>query len=98
EILACATPGRIGRLVDDVAQIVEPPRIGRLARRQPRLARLPTLPGPRGKAENLDLDAAALQRAREDVRACGGDGDRPAAHRARIVEQERDNRVTEAGF
>ena len=80
EILACATPGRIARLVDDVPQIVEPPRIGRLAGGEPRLARLPALPCARGKAENLHFHTAALERAREDVRARGCDRDRAPAH------------------
>src|SRR5262245_29482844 len=41
EIFARSPPRRIGRLVDDVAQVVETPRIGRLARGEPSLARLP---------------------------------------------------------
>src|SRR5450759_4640039 len=85
EILARASPGRSGRLVDDVAQVVEPARIGRLAGGEPLLARLPALPGARGEAEDLDLDAAALERARQDVGAGGGDRDRAPAHGAGIV-------------
>src|SRR5450631_717406 len=77
EILARAPPRRIGRLVDDVAQIVEPAGIGRLAGGEPLLARLPALPGARGEAEDLDLDAAALERACQDVGA--GSGDRNGA-------------------
>jgi hypothetical protein len=61
------------------------------------LARLPALPGLGGEAEDLDLDAAALQRAGEDVGAGRGDRDRPAAHRAGIVEQQRHHRVAELG-
>ena len=55
-------------------------------------------PRARGEAEDLDLDAAALQRARQDVGAHRRDRDRPAAHRARIVDQQRDHRVAEIGF
>ncbi len=95
EILARAPPGRVGGLVDDVAQIVQPAGIGRLAGGEPRLARLPALPGARGEAENLDLDAAALQRAREDVGAGRRHRDRAAAHRTGIVEQQRHHGVAE---
>ena len=97
EIAPRAPPGRVGGLVDDVAQIVEAAGVGRLAGLQPRLARLAALPGAGGEAEDLDLDAAALQRARQDVGAGRGDRDRPAAHRAGIVEQQRDDGVAELG-
>src|SRR5690606_31113187 len=82
EILARAPPRRIGRLVDDVAQIVEAAGIRWLAGGEPRLARLAAFPGPRREAENLDFDAAALQRAGEDVGAGRRHRDRAAAHRA----------------
>ena len=95
EILARAAPGRVGRLVDDVAQIVEPSRIGRLAGGKPGLARLAALPGPGGEAEDLDLDAAALQRAGEDIGAGRRHRDRTSAHRAGIVEQQRHHGVAE---
>src|SRR6266446_9679074 len=65
EILACAPPRRVGRLVNDVAQIVEAARIRGLAGREPRLARLAALPGSRGEAEDLDLDATTLQGPRQ---------------------------------
>ena len=61
EILARAPPGRVGGLVDDVAQVVEAAGRRRLAGLQPFLARLAALPGAGGEAEDLDLDAAALQ-------------------------------------
>src|SRR5439155_18180448 len=86
-----APPGGVGRLVDDVAQVVEPPRVGRLAGGDPALARLPALPGAGGEAEDLDLDAAALEGAGEDVGAHRRDGDRPAAHRPGIVDQQADD-------
>ena len=95
EITPRAPPGHIGGLVDDVAQIVEAARIGGFARGKPLLARLAALPLPRREAEDFDLDAAALQRAGEDIGAAGGDHDRPSAHRAGIVEQQRDHRVAE---
>ncbi len=97
EILARAPPRRIGGFVDDVAQVVEAAGIGRLAGGEPMLARLAALPGPRGEAEDLDLDAAALERARQDVGAGGGDRDRAAAHRAGIVQQQRHHGVAEFG-
>ncbi len=78
-----------------MAQIVEAARRGRLAGLQPGLARLAALPGFGGEAQNLDLDAAALQRAGENVGAGRRDGDRPPAHRAGIVEQQRHHRVAE---
>src|SRR6185503_9109524 len=97
EILARATPWRVGRLVDDVAQIVEPAGVRRLAAREPGLARLPALPGTRREAENLHLYAAALQCARQNIGAGRRNGDRPAAHRAGIVEQQRLHGVAELG-
>src|SRR5262245_25404860 len=53
-----AAPGGVGRLVDDVTQVVQPARIGRLAGGEPGLAGLAALPGAGGEAQNLDLDAA----------------------------------------
>ena len=98
ERAARPAPGRVGRLVDDVAQVVEPAGAAGLAGAQPGLARLAALPGPGGEAQDLDLDPAALQRAGQDVGAHGRDRDRPAAHRARIVDQQRDHRVAEVGL
>src|SRR5476651_1764512 len=86
EILARAPPGRVGGFVDDVTQIVETARIGRLACGEPMLARLAALPRARGEAENLDLDAAALERASQYISTGGGHRDRAPAHRAGIVE------------
>src|SRR5437660_11481224 len=63
EVLARPTPRSIGRLVDDVAQVVEPARVGGLAGSKPLLAALAALPGAGGEAQDLDLDAATLQRA-----------------------------------
>src|SRR5215510_8438380 len=64
KILARAPPGGIGRLVDDVAQVVEAARIGRLAGCKPSLARLSALPGTRRESQDLDLDTTPLGRPR----------------------------------
>src|SRR5437763_320094 len=69
EIAPGAAPRRVGRLVDDVPQIVEAAGVGRLAGGNPAFARLAALPGAGREAEDLDLDAAALQRAGENVGA-----------------------------
>ena len=95
EVLARTAPGGIRRLVDDVAEIVEAAGIGRLAGGKPRLTRLSALPGARGEAEDLDLDATTLQRARQNVGAGRSHRDRAAAHRAGIVEQQRHHGVAE---
>ena len=58
---ARALPRRVGGFVDDVAQIVEPPRLLRPARSQPSFARLPALPHAGGKARNFDLDLVSSQ-------------------------------------
>src|ERR1051326_2977137 len=79
EITSGAAPRRIRRLVNDVPQVIEAARVGRLAGGDPALARLPALPGAGRKAEDLDLDAATLQRAGENVGAHRGDRDRAAA-------------------
>ena len=73
------------------------PGVGGLAGRQPVLARLAALPGAGGEAEDLDLDAAALQRAGQNVGADRGDRDRAAAHRAGVVDQQGDDGVAELG-
>src|SRR3984957_5294644 len=56
-----APPRGVGRFIDDVAQIVEPPRVGRLAGGYPALARLPALPRARRKAVDLNLDAPPFE-------------------------------------
>ena len=98
EVAPHAPPGRIGRLVDDVAEVVQPARVRGLAGPQPFLARLPALPGAGGEAEDLDLHAAALERPRQDVGAGRRHRDRTAAHRAGIVEEERHDGVAERGL
>src|SRR5690606_37673629 len=66
-----------------------------LAAGEPFLAPLPAFPRAGGEAEDLDLDPAALERARHDVGADRGDTDRPSAHRARVVDQQGDDGVLE---
>ena len=90
-----APPGRVGLLVDDVAQVVQAAGTRGLAGGEPRFPRLPTFPGARGETENFHLHAAALQCARENVGTAGSDHDRPPAHASRVVEQQRDDRVLE---
>ena len=90
-----AAPGRIGALVNDVAEIVQAARIRWLAGGEPGFARLPAFPGLGRKAEDLDLDAAAFQCARQDFRATRRDHDRPTAHGAGVVDQQRDDGVLE---
>ena len=82
EVAAGAAVGLVGALVDDVAEVVEAAGAGGAAGGQPRLAALPALPAAGGEAEDLGLNAAALEGAGEDVGADRGDGDRAAAHRA----------------
>src|SRR5262245_4330799 len=80
KILPRTAPGGIGGFVDDMAEIIEPARVRRLAGGKPGLSRLPALPGPRGEAEDFYLDPAALQRARENVGAGRSDRNGAAAH------------------
>ena len=69
EIAPRPPPRRVGRFVDDVAEIVEPAGEGRLAGIEPLLAGMPALPGAGGEAEDLHLHAAALERAGENIGA-----------------------------
>uniref|UniRef100_A0A0N5A5N4 LigA n=1 Tax=Parastrongyloides trichosuri TaxID=131310 RepID=A0A0N5A5N4_PARTI len=98
QVLLGPAPRRIGALVDDVAQVVQAARIGRLAGADPGLARLAALPGAGGEAQDLDLDAAPLQRPRQDVGADRRDHDRAPAHRAGVVEHQGHHRVAERAF
>src|SRR5207237_10111984 len=90
-----AAPRRVRRLIDDVPQIVQAARVGRLPGGDPALARLAALPGAGRKTEDLDLDAAALQRAREDVGAHRRTWDRAAAQRPCMAEHLRHPRVAD---
>src|SRR5690554_2426805 len=74
-------PPRFVRLfVNDMPQVVEPPRIGRTTRRQPAFPALATFPCAGGKAQNLGLDAAALQSPCHDIGADRGNADGASAH------------------
>src|SRR3546814_2261066 len=86
QVLARATPGRVGGLVDDVAQVVETAGQRGPPFRQPFLARLAALPCAGGEAQNLHLHTAAFQRAGENIRRDGRNRDRPSAHRPRSEE------------
>ncbi len=95
KIAARAAPRFVGLFVDDVAQVVQSPRILWLAIRQPRLTALPALPRAGGKAEDFGFHPAAFQRARQNIGADRGNADRAAAHRPRIVDQQGDDGVLE---
>ena len=95
EILASASPRRVGGLVDNMAKIVETPRVERLSGLEPMFAGLSALPGSGGEAEDLHLDAAAFQRSRQNVGASRRDRDGTPAHRSGIVDQQRDHGVAE---
>ena len=71
-----------------MAQIVEATGTSRFAGAQPGFPRLAALPCARGEAEDLDFDATALQRARQNIGAGRCHCDRAPAHRARIVEEK----------
>ena len=98
EIAARAAPRLVGLFVEDVAQIVEASGVRGAPVGEPHLAALPALPRAGGEAEDLGLHAAAFERAREDIGADRGDRDRPPAHAARIVDQQRNDRVLELGI
>ena len=95
QIAPRASPRRIGIFIDDVAQIIQPPGVPRLAVRHPGFARLPAFPGTGCEAQNFRFDIAPFQGARENIGAHGGHGDRASAHGARIIEQKGDDRVAE---
>src|SRR5471030_681919 len=84
KVFARPPPWSVGALVDEMAQIVEAAGGWRLAGLQPGFARLSALPGAGGEAENLHLDAAALERARQNIGAGRRDRDRASAHRTGI--------------
>src|SRR4051794_38892582 len=56
---------------------------------------MPAAPLARRETQDLDLDATALERAREHVRAERRHHDGAAAHGARVIEQQRDDGVLE---
>ena len=58
---------------------------------------LATLPGFCREAEDLHLHTAALQSARQNIGAGGSHSDWPAAHGARIVDEQCYHRIAELG-
>ena len=95
EMFARPPPRRIRRFIDDVAKIVEAAGRCWLIRLQPGFPRLTALPCSRREAEDLDLDAATLQCAGQNIGAGGGDRNRTAAHRSRIVDEQGHDRIAE---
>ena len=95
EVAACTAPGRVGGFVDDVAKIVQTAWRWRFAIGQPLLARLPAFPGSCRETQNLNLHAAALQGAGEDLGTAGRDHDRTPTHRSGIVDDQCHHRVFE---
>ena len=93
----CPAPGLVGRLVNDVAEVIQPPWVGGLPGFHPFLPRLAALPGARREAQDLHLHTTTLQGAGHDVGAHGRDGDGAPAHGARVVEQQGHHRVAEVG-
>jgi len=98
QVLAGPPPRHIGRLVDDVTQIIEASRCNWLTRLAPETARLAAFPLAGGEAQDFHLHPAALKRARQNVGGHGGDGDRPSPHGAGVVDQQRHHGVTETHF
>ena len=91
-------PRCIGFLVNNVTEIVEAPWHGGLARRQPFLARLPALPGPCREPKDFDFNAAALERAGQNIGATRRDHDRAPAHGTGVVQEQRHHGIAEIGF
>ena len=97
EVFPRPAPGGVGGLVDDVAQVVQPPGHLRTAVLKPKFAGLAAFPGAGGEAQDLDFDLAAFKRSGQHVGGNRGDRDRPTPHRARIVQQKGDDGVAEFG-
>src|SRR5438045_158003 len=85
----------IGALVDDMAEVVEPSRIGWAPLRQPQLAALAPLPAAGREAQDFGRHSAPLERPCKYVGTSRGDGDRPTAHRTAIIDQQADHRILE---
>ena len=71
------------------------PGFSRVAGGRPLARRLAAVPVARREAEHLAVDAAALEHAREDFDGQRRDLHRPAAHRARVIDEQRDDRARE---
>ena len=91
-------PRDLGALVDDMAQLVEPPGVRWPSCRQPAVSRPSAAPAAGREAEDLGFDPAALQRLPENLRTDRRHGDGIPAHGSGVVDQQRDRRIDEAGF
>src|SRR3546814_15344333 len=94
EIASRPTPGFVSLLVDDMAQVIQPARMGRAACGQPVFPRLSPFPGACRETEYFCLDATAFPAARQYVCTDGGDPDGPAAHGTGIIDHPRSHRLT----
>ena len=93
-----AAPGNVGRLHHHVLERVEPARRIRVAVGRPLPRRLAAVPLARREAQDLAVHAAALEHPREDLDGQGGNLHRAAAHRARVIDQQRHHRAGEGRF
>src|SRR3546814_12368344 len=59
------SPGFVSLLLDDMAQVIQPARMGRAACGQPVFPRLSPFPGACRETEYFCLDATAFQRSEE---------------------------------
>src|SRR3546814_7582216 len=95
EIASRPTPGFVSLLVDDMAQVIQPARMGRAACGHPVFPRLSPFPGTCRETEYFCLDATAFQGARQYFGTDGGAADGPGAHGTGIIYQHISPRVTE---
>src|SRR3546814_18762868 len=75
EIASRPTPGFVSLLVDDMAQVIQPARMGRADFGQPVFPRLSPFPGTCRETESFCLDASAFQGERKYIASDGGDVD-----------------------
>src|SRR3546814_17194274 len=93
EIASRPTPGFVSLLVDDMAQVIPPARMGRAACGQPAFPRLSPFPGACRETEYFCFEATAFQGARQYVGTDGGAADGPAAHATGLIDHQRYHRV-----
>jgi hypothetical protein len=80
--------------VDVLLQLLVPHEQAEAGARPPPIAsRLASIPFARREPEHLALDVAALEYAREDFDGQGGNLHWPAAHRAGVIDQQRNGRT-----
>src|SRR3546814_11799237 len=72
EIASRPTPGFVSLLVDDMAQVIQPARMGRSACGQPAFPQLSPFPGACRETEYFSLDAPAFQSPRTYLGPVGG--------------------------